>query len=109
MEGKILFSIICKCNPKILHRFNETTPTCREHCTEKDGSTLVLEVLIFIPAMSQAAAKPFRACWSPDSEEASKTKSSAKKKRSSLNVPNVICNLLFYNATTTERLHGRVR
>ena len=37
-----------------------------------------MEVLIFILAMSQAAAKPFNALWRPDSEEVSKTKSSWK-------------------------------
>ena len=59
---------------------SDTLPTCREHWTGflERFSTLVLEVLIFIRAMSRAAAKPFNACWRPDSEEASKTKSSAK-------------------------------
>ena len=38
-------------------------------------------MLIFIPAMSQAAAKPFHACWRLDSEEASKTKLAAKSNR----------------------------
>ena len=41
-------------------------------------STPVLEVLIFIPAMSYAAANLFNACWRPDSEETSKTESSTK-------------------------------
>ena len=40
-----------------------------------------MEELIFIPAMSHATAKPFNACWRPDSEEACKTKSSAKSNR----------------------------
>ena len=44
----------------------------------EDVVTQFLEVLIFIPAMAHAAAKPFHACWRPDSEEASKTKSSVK-------------------------------
>ena len=35
-------------------------------------STLVLEVLIFIPAMSLAAAMLSHMCWRPDSEEAHK-------------------------------------
>ena len=35
----------------------------------------------FIPAISHAAVKPFNAYWRPDSEEASKTKSSAKSSR----------------------------
>ena len=34
--------------------------------------------------MSHAAAKPFNTCWRPDSEEASKTKSSAKKQSTNL-------------------------
>ena len=39
----------------------------------KDGVRyLVLEVLIFVPAMPHATAKPFNACWRPDSEEAIK-------------------------------------
>ena len=47
----------------------------------KRCSTPVLEVLIFIPAMSQAPEKPLNACWRPDSEKASKTKSSSKSNR----------------------------
>ena len=41
--------------------FNDTPPTCREHWTEflERRSTSVLEVLIFIPAMSHVAAKLF--------------------------------------------------
>ena len=63
--------------------FNDTPYTCRKNWTEFLGRSItsVLEVLIFIPAMSHAAAKPFNACWRPDSEEASKTKSSAKSNR----------------------------
>ena len=60
--------------------FNDTQPTCKEHCPGflERGSTSVLEVLIFIRAMSHAAAKPFDECWRPDSEKSSKTKSSTK-------------------------------
>ena len=44
--------------------FNDAPPTCREHWTGflERCSTAVLEVLIFIPAMSHAATKPFNAC-----------------------------------------------
>ena len=54
--------------------FNDTPPTCREHWTEflKRWRTSVLEVVIFIPAKSHAVAKPFDACWRPDSEETRK-------------------------------------
>ena len=41
-------------------------------------SITVLKVLIFITAMSHGPAKPFNMSWRPDSEEASKTKSSMK-------------------------------
>ena len=60
--------------------FYDTPPTCREHWTGflEKCSTSVLEVQIFIPAVSHAAAKPFNACWRQDSEKASKTKSLAK-------------------------------
>ena len=42
--------------------FNDTPPTCREHWTGflERCEASVLEVLIFIPAMSHAAAKPFK-------------------------------------------------
>ena len=57
--------------------FNDTPPTCREHWTRflETCSTAVLEVLMFIPAMSHAAAK------GDDFEEASKTKSFAMSNR----------------------------
>ena len=63
--------------------FYDTSPSCREHWTRylERCSTSVLEVLIFIPAMSHTAAKPSNAYWRPDSEEASKTKSFAKSSR----------------------------
>ena len=63
--------------------FNDKPPTCREHWAEflERCKTSVLEVLIFIPVISHAAAKPFNACWRPDFEEASKTKSIAKSCR----------------------------
>ena len=69
--------------------FDDTPPTCREHWTgflERCRSS-VLEVLIFISAMSHAAAKPFNACWRPDSKEASKIKSSVKSSRLILYLP----------------------
>ena len=63
--------------------FNGTPPTCRKHCTGflERCSISLLAVLILVPAMSHAAAKPFNACWRPDLVEASKTKSSAKSNR----------------------------
>ena len=36
-------------------------------------------MVIFITLMSLTTAKPFNICWRPDSEEANKTKSFAKK------------------------------
>ena len=62
------------------HCFNYKSPACRQHWIRfvERCSTSVLEVLIFIPAMSHANAKSFNMCWRSDSEEASKTKSSAK-------------------------------
>ena len=47
--------------------FNNTSPTCREHWTGllKRCSTSVLKLLIFIPAMSHAAVKPFNARKKP--------------------------------------------
>ena len=42
---------------------------------------------IFIPTMSRAAAKPFNACWRPDSEEDSKTKSSVKSNQLIFHLP----------------------
>ena len=59
----VLPSITREWNPRYLNFF-------REHWTRflKRCSTLVLEVLIFIPAMSHAAAMPFNACWKPDSK-----------------------------------------
>ena len=61
--------------------FNDAPPTWKEHRAGflERCRISVLKVLIFISAMSHAAAKPFNACWRPDSEEASNTKSSAKK------------------------------
>ena len=55
--------------------FTDGPLTYKEHWTEflKRCTISVFEVLILIPAMSHAAAKPFNACWTPDSE-ASKTK-----------------------------------
>ena len=44
-----------------------------------------LEMLIFIPAMSHAAAKPFNIGWKPDSEDTSKTKLSATRHRQPTN------------------------
>ena len=41
-------------------------------------------MLIFIPAMSHAAAKPFNECWRSDSEEASKTKCISEKQPTNL-------------------------
>ena len=69
--------------------FNDTPPTCKEYWTEflERSRTSVLEVLIFIPAMSQAHVNRFNACCRPDSEEASKTKSSAKSSRLILYLP----------------------
>ena len=63
--------------------FNDTPPTCRKDWTGflKRCSTSVLEILIFIPAMSHAAANSFNTCWRSDTEEASKTKSSAESNR----------------------------
>ena len=82
-------------NPRYLNFstcFNDTPPTCREHWTGflERCNTSILEMLIFIPAMSHAAAKPFNACWKPDSEDASKTKSSAKSSRPIFHLPIVI-------------------
>ena len=47
--------------------FNDTQPTCREHWNGfiERCNTSILEELIFIPAMSHTAAKPFSACWRP--------------------------------------------
>ena len=74
--------------------FNDTSPTCRKHWTGffKRYRTSVLEVLIFILAMSHAAAKPFNVCWSLDSDKARKTKLSAK----SIRCPSVLysCSIL---------------
>ena len=69
--------------------FNDTPPTCKKHCTGflKRCRTSVLEVLIFISAMSHAAAKPFNAWWRPDFKETSKTKLSAKSRQLILNLP----------------------
>ena len=39
--------------------------------------TSVLDVVVFIPALSHASAKLFNARWKPDSVEESRTKSSA--------------------------------
>ena len=62
--------------PRYLNFFtcvNDTPSICREHWTEflERCRFSVLEVLIFVPAMSHAAAKPFNACWRPDSEKTS--------------------------------------
>ena len=68
--------------------FNDTPPTCSEWKDFLERcSTSVLKVLIFIPAMSHASAKPFSTSWKPDSEEDSKTKSSAKSSRIILHLP----------------------
>ena len=69
--------------------FNDTQPTCRKHWTGflERCKTSVLEMLIFIPAISHAGARPFNACWRLDSEEASKTKLSAKNSRLILHLP----------------------
>ena len=69
--------------------FNDTPPTCREHWTGflKRCRISVLKALIFIPAVSLAAAKLFHACWRPDSRETRKTKSSAKSSRLILHHP----------------------
>ena len=55
--------------------FNDTRPTSREHWTGylESCSTSVLEMLVFIPAMSYAAAKSFNAFKRQDSNKASKT------------------------------------
>ena len=65
--------------------FNDTTPTCKVLWTGflEKWSTLVLEALIFIPAMSHAVAKLFNACRRSDLEEDNKTKSSAKSNKQS--------------------------
>ena len=56
--------------------FNGTSLTYRENLTKflEGWCTSVLEVLIFIPAMSHAAAKTFNACWKSYSEEVNNTK-----------------------------------
>ena len=76
-------SSLAETTPMFLNLFfyvNVNPPTCRKHWKRflERWSTSVLEVMIFITAMSQAVAKPFNACWRPDSEKASKTISSAK-------------------------------
>ena len=85
------FSSLVNATPRYLNFstcFYDTPPTCREHWTEffKRRNTSVLEVLIIIPAMSHATAKQFNAYWRPNSEEPSKTKSSAKNKRLTLHL-----------------------
>ena len=82
----VLPSIICKCDSKTLelrHMLLWYSPNVQrasdrilERCRTSD-----LEVLIFIPAMSHAAAKLFNACLRPDSEKTSRTKLSAKSNR----------------------------
>ena len=69
--------------------FNDALTTRRDYWTRfpERFCSSVLEVLTFIPAMSHAAAKPFNACCRPDSEEASKTKLSAKTNRLILHLP----------------------
>ena len=54
--------------------FNKTPPNCGKHWTGffKRCSTSVSEMLVFIPAMSHAAAIPFNACWTPDSKKLAK-------------------------------------
>ena len=56
--------------------FHDTLPTYKEYWTRisRKIKNLSFKVLIFIPAMSRAAAnKSFSSCWSPDSEDVSKT------------------------------------
>ena len=69
--------------------FNDTPPTCRQHWTGflERCRTSILEVVIFISAMSQAAKNSFNARWRSDSEKASKTKSSVKSSRLILILP----------------------
>ena len=54
--------------------FNDTPPTCIEHWKEfvDRWSISVLKKLIFIPAMSQAAAQPLNICWRPDLKKPAK-------------------------------------
>ena len=72
------------------------TKWCKAHITalalpnQTPNSSSCLPLLIFVPAMSHAAAKPFDACWRPDSEEeASKTLLSAKNNGLVLHLPTV--------------------
>ena len=55
-----------------------------DRISRKMSDTSVLVVLIFIIAMSHAVAKSFIACCRPDSKEAIKTISTAKKLRTNL-------------------------
>ena len=94
MSDRTLPSITRECDPKILEFlystcFIDTPPTCVEHWTGflQRCRTSALEVLIFIPAMSNAAIKQLNAYRKPDSEEASTTKSSAKSNRLILHLP----------------------
>ena len=52
-----------------------------------DQGTLVLALLISIPAVLHASAKLFNARWRPDSVEESRTKSSANSRRLILQFP----------------------
>ena len=82
----VCLSSLVNATPRYLNfstSFNDTPPTCREHWTGflEKCSTSVLEVQIFIPGMSHAAAKLFNACWKPDARKSVKIKSSAKRNR----------------------------
>ena len=63
--------------------------TCNTHWSAflERWSTSILAVLIFIPAVLHTSAKLFNARWRPDSEEESRTKSSANSRGLILQFP----------------------
>ena len=85
--------------------FNDTPPTCKRHWKGflERCRTSVLEELNFIPARLHAAVKPFNACWRPGFEEASKTKSSAKKQPTHFAFSD--CDILFDSAELVHPVH----
>ena len=108
----VLLSITRERNPTYLNFstcfnfFNGTLQTYKTHWTKffERWRTSILQVMVFIPVMSYAVAKPFNPCWWLDLEEASKTKSSAKTNRLILHLEYCIVGDIILFFTGYDRL-----